>query len=236
MNVLLNDPPRARREGGTEFVNLDTILKEADIITVHVPLTLSGEDKTFHLFDNEAFEKMKKGWWFLNSSRGEVVETGALKNALDRLKTGGAVIDVWENEPGIDLSLLSGVYIATPHIAGYSTDGKANGTSMVVNSLAGFFRLPIDNWYPDDVPPPAFPQIVIDGTAKAGQVIIKEAVLHTYSIREDDLKFRHSPSDFEKQRGDYPLRREFPSYSVRLSNSEGNIRSVLEKMGFRIID
>ena len=142
MNVLLNDPPRERREGGSEFVNIDNILREADIITVHVPLTMEGMDRTFHLFDRVALEKMKKGSWFLNSSRGEVADTVALKNFLAASKQGGAVIDVWENEPDVDQELLSKVFLATPHIAGYSTDGKANGTAMVVNSLSRFFNAP----------------------------------------------------------------------------------------------
>jgi erythronate-4-phosphate dehydrogenase len=235
LKVLLNDPPRARREGERAFVNLETILREADIITLHVPLTLSGEDKTFHLFDDAAFARMKKGAWIFNSSRGEVVDTAALRKSLDTLHTGGAVIDVWENEPDIDTDLLSKTFIATPHIAGYSTDGKANGTSMVVNSLASFFQLPVKNWYPDDIPQPAFPEMEIDGTARADQSVIYECLIHTYRIKEDDLKLRNSPSGFEKQRGEYPLRREFPSYSVRLINSGEQVRTALKKIGFKLI-
>lgn len=234
MNVLLNDPPRERIEGGSEFVNIETILTEADIITVHVPLTMSGEDRTFHLFDNIAFKKIKKGSWFINSSRGEVVDTIALKNVLDSSDMKGAVIDVWENEPDIDQDLLSKLFLATPHIAGYSTDGKANGTAMVVNHLSRFFNLPLENWYPGNIPPPAFPGIIIDGRGRTEEDVIREAVIHTYNIKSDDEKFRHSPSAFEMQRGDYPHRREFPSYTVKLSNSSVNVRSMLEKMGFRI--
>jgi erythronate-4-phosphate dehydrogenase len=177
---------------------------------------------------------MKKGVLFLNSSRGEVVETIALRKSLDTLHTGGAVIDVWENEPDIDLSLLSKAFIATPHIAGYSTDGKANGTSLVVNALAGFFRLPFNNWYPDNIPLPALPLIEIDGINRTEQNIIYEAVIHAYSIKEDDLKLRNLPSDFEKLRGDYPLRREFPSYSVSLSIAGWQVRSVLKNIGFML--
>ena len=163
MNVLLNDPPRARKEGYKEFTGIERILKEADIITVHVPLTMTGEDKTYHLFDDINFSKMKKGSWFFNSSRGEVAETLALKKVLGSSVLGGAVIDVWENEPDIDTDLLSKVFAATPHIAGYSTDGKANGTAMVVNYLSSFFSLPLENWYPGNVPEPLFSEIVIDG-------------------------------------------------------------------------
>jgi erythronate-4-phosphate dehydrogenase len=235
MNVLMNDPPRTRKEGGKEFAALERVLKEADIITVHVPLTISGEDKTYHLFDENAFTKMKKGSWFFNSSRGEVVETSALKKVLGSSVLGGAVIDVWENEPDIDTDLLTKVFAATPHIAGYSTDGKANGTAIVVNYLSSCFNLPHENWYPGDVPEPVNTEIVIDCIGRTDEEIIREAVLHTYDIKADDEKFRKSPADFERQRGDYPLRREFPSYSVRLSNSSGNVRSVIEKLGFNIL-
>ena len=234
MNVLLNDPPRARKEGDKVFTGIERILNEADIITVHVPLTMAGEDKTYHLFDEITLNRMKKGALFFNSSRGELAETHALKKVLGSKVLGGAVIDVWENEPDIDAVLLSEVYAATPHIAGYSTDGKANGTAMVVNYLGSFFNLPFENWYPDNVPEPLFTEIVIDGKGKTDEDIIRDAVLHTYNIRNDDEKFRKSPADFEKLRGDYPLRREFPSFSVKISNSSGKVLSVLEKLGFRI--
>ena len=234
MNVLLNDPPRSRREGQKEFVPIDVILRESDIITIHVPLTMAGEDKTYHLFNEVAFGRMKKGAWFFNSSRGEVTKTAALKKVLGSSVLGGTVIDVWESEPDIDTELLSKVSLATPHIAGYSIDGKANGTAMVVNHLSRFFNLPLENWYPGDIPEPVCSEIVIDGTGKADEEIIRETVLHTYDIKTDDEKFRKSPADFERQRGDYPLRREFPSYTVKLSNSSENARSVIEAMGFNI--
>jgi erythronate-4-phosphate dehydrogenase len=234
MNVLLNDPPRARREGNAGFVGIERILRESDIITLHVPLTMAGPDRTFHLFNEEFLKKMKGGSWFFNSSRGEVVDTPALRSMLESSVAGGAVIDVWENEPEIDRDLLSLATLATPHIAGYSTDGKANGTAMVVNSLGSFFNLPLNNWFPGNVPQPESSEIVIDGRGKTDECIIGEAVLHTYNIREDDEKFRHSPSDFERLRGDYPLRREFATYSVNLANSSGNVRRVLGKIGFKV--
>jgi erythronate-4-phosphate dehydrogenase len=142
MNVMLNDPPRARREGNRKFVLLGDILYNADIITAHVPLNVVGEDKTYHLFNEKSFKKMRKGTWFINSSRGEINDTTSLRRALssDKIR---AVIDVWENEPDIDNGLMHLAFLATPHIAGYSTDGKANGTAMVVNSLCEFFGLPL---------------------------------------------------------------------------------------------
>jgi len=234
MKVVLNDPPRAMREGAGAFVNFDRLLMEADIITVHVPLTMEGEDQTFHLFDSCTFSKMKNSAIFINTSRGEVVDNDAISHVLESSGLRGAVIDVWEDEPYIDKELLSKVFLATPHIAGYSADGKANGAAMVVNALMSFFSLPVKSWYPENVPEPPESEIFINGTARNDQDIIEEVVLHTYQIREDDRKFRLSPSGFEKQRGDYPLRREFPSFSVHLVNSSGNVRLILERMGFHV--
>ena len=235
MNVLLNDPPRARQEGEKNFVNLGTILYESDIVTVHVPLNVVGEDCTYHLFNEKSFKKMKKGAWFFNSSRGEVTDTTALKKALGSGKLDGAVIDVWENEPDIDLELMAKAFIATPHIAGYSTDGKTNGTAMVVNSLCKYFDLPLKNWYPEKVPQPPAPEIIIDGKNKSDEDIIREAVFQTYNIAGDDIKLRFSPSDFEKQRGDYPLRREFTSYRINLKGGTKKVQKMLEVLEFKVV-
>ncbi len=144
----------------------------------------------------------------------------------------GAVIDVWENEPDPDPILMSQVYIATPHIAGYSTDGKANGTAMVVNFLSEFYDLPLKNWYPANIPLPLFPEITIEEEDIFDDDIIREAIIHSYNIMDDDRKLRDLPSAFEKLRGDYPLRREFPSYSVRLSDPSEAVQNILIKLGF----
>jgi erythronate-4-phosphate dehydrogenase len=234
MNVLLNDPPRARQEGKKNFHSLNTVLSESDIVTVHVPLNVVGEDYTYHLFNDDNFKKIKRGAWFFNSSRGEVTDIYAFKKVLYSGRLGGTVIDVWENEPDIDLELMQQAFIATPHIAGYSTDGKANGTAMVVNSLSKYFNLPSENWYPENVPLPAFPYISIDCDGKAEEEIVREAVNHTYNIEEDNLKLRLSPSDFENQRGDYPLRREFTSYRIDLKGGTEKVRQMLETIGFKV--
>jgi erythronate-4-phosphate dehydrogenase len=234
MNILLNDPPRARNEGKKKFVDLETLLAESDIVTVHVPLSFTGEDKTYHLFDENNFRKMKKGAWFFNSSRGEVTDTFSLKKALGTNILCGAVLDVWENEPEIDLELMKKAFIATPHIAGYSMDGKANGTAMIVNSLSRYFDLPVNNWYPGNIPVPPVVSVTVDANGKSDDDIIREVVLHTYDIEGDDLKLRSNPADFEKLRGDYPLRREFPSFTVYLNGGNKKILNTLEQMGFKI--
>jgi erythronate-4-phosphate dehydrogenase len=235
MDVLLNDPPRAREEGEKNFVDLGTILYKSDIVTLHVPLNVVGEDCTWHLFDEKSFKKMKKGTWFINTSRGEVVETNALKKVLNSGKLGGAVLDVWENEPDIDLDLMAKAFLATPHIAGYSTDGKANGTSMVVNALYRHFNLPIKNWYPVRIPEPENPVIPLSVIGKTDEDIIREAVFHTYNLDEDNIKLRFAPTDFEKQRSDYRLRREFTAYTVKLNGGTKHTRKMLEQMGFKVI-
>ena len=234
MKILLNDPPRARNEGRKNFLSINTVLSGSDIITVHVPLNVVGEDQTYHLFNDESFKKIKRGAWFINSSRGEVTDTQALKNVLYSGRLSGAVIDVWENEPDIDLELMQQAFISTPHIAGYSTDGKANGTAMVVNSLRSYFNLPLVNWYPENVPLPSSPYILIDCSGKSEEEIIREAVFHTYNIDEDSKRLRRSSVDFEKQRGDYQLRREFTSFIVNLHNGSDIVSQMLEKLGFKV--
>jgi erythronate-4-phosphate dehydrogenase len=119
-----------------------------------VPLNIVGKDKTYHLFNDKLIRMMKKGAWLINSSRGEVIETLALKKALRAGRLGGVVLDVWENEPDIDHELLDKAFIATPHIAGYSADGKANGTAMVINVLCNAFKFPLQDWYPKVIPQP----------------------------------------------------------------------------------
>lgn len=232
MNVLLNDPPRARKEGDNGFVDLDKILSESDIITLHVPLSFVGEDKTYHMINERMIKRMKKGVWLINSSRGEVADTSSLKKSLKTGRLGGTVTDVWEHEPGLDLELMQRSFIATPHIAGYSTDGKANGTSMVVNYLASFFNLQIKQWYPANLPQPEKPAININGKGRDIEDIIREAVEYTYNITEDDMRLRFSPYDFEKQRGDYPVRREFPAYTIKLENSKKSAVKLLKQIGF----
>ena len=236
MKVLLNDPPRFRSEGDAKFVSLETLLSESDIVTVHVPLSKEGEDRTWHLFDDKSFGKMKKGMWFINSSRGEVTDTPSLKRALGSGKIGGAILDVWENEPDIDLELMEKAFIATPHIAGYSTDGKANGTAMVVNALCRHFNLPLRNWYPGDVPLPSSPAMTIDVRGKSEEDLIREAVFHTYNIKNDDFMLRSNPADFEKLRGNYPLRREFPAYTLNFIGVNSGVKNNLKQMGFSIIE
>lgn len=235
MNILLNDPPRERREGKNNFIGLDQLLIESDIITLHVPLNMDGEDRTFHMFNNEVFSKVKRRCWLINSSRGEVVETEALKNALSGERIEGAVIDVWEREPEIDIPLMHMAFLATPHIAGYSADGKANGTAMIVKNLCESFNIPLTSWYPSEVPGTHDPVLEIDCAGKTSEEIVRKAVNHTYNIVEDDVRLRFDPSRFEKERENYPVRREFSYYSINLKDGNEEAEKLLRDLGFKVI-
>ena len=235
MKVLLNDPPRERKEGSSHFAPLDELLSLADIITLHVPLNTAGQDKTQHLFNETTIGKMKPGAYLLNTSRGEVIETKALLNALTEGKIASAVLDVWENEPNIDLQLMKKVHIATPHIAGYSADGKAKGTAMIVQALSRQFNLPLTDWFPPGIPQPDRPVIFIDGKGKNSEEIRMEAISYTYDIMADDQRLRTSPVTFELQRGHYPVRREFPAYALHVKNTGASTLQTLKLMGFNVI-
>lgn len=234
IKVLLNDPPRERAEGSDKFVSLETIMNEADIITLHVPLNMKGEDATFHLANADFFGKLKQKPVLINSCRGEVVETEAVKNALKNANISDFVCDCWENEPNLDLELLSLTAIATPHIAGYSKDGKATGTLMSVQAINHFFDLGLENWKPTGVETPKEPEFEIDGDGLTEQQIISKAILHTYDVRNDDTTFRANTELFEQLRGDYPTRREFPAFTVKERNVDENTIEKLKLLGFKV--
>jgi erythronate-4-phosphate dehydrogenase len=236
MRVMLNDPPRERQEGKKGFVDLEYLLSESDIVTLHVPLNLVGIDKTFHLFNEKTFSMIKKGAWLINTSRGEVVDSDDVKNAVAGDGLAGIIVDVWEREPEIDIPLMHMAFLATPHIAGYSADGKANGTAMIVNSLCKSFDIPINDWYPIDIPLTQEPLIMIDCNGKNQEEILRKAIFHTYNIVEDDVRLRFDPSRFEKARESYPVRREFSFYTIMLKDGNDDIKKLLRNLGFKIAD
>lgn len=234
MKVLLNDPPRERVEGPEQFVSLEKIQNEADIITFHVPLNIKGDDTTFHMVDEKFIQNLKKKPLLINSCRGEVFDTKATKKALQTGAISGFIADCWENEPDIDLELLEMADYGTPHIAGYSKDGKANGTKMSVQAISRFFNLGIDNWEPENVELPEKTTIEIDGNQRREYSILAEAILSTYDIENDDEALRENPQLFEKLRGDYPVRREFGTYTIKMKSMKETMKLKLLKLGFFI--
>jgi erythronate-4-phosphate dehydrogenase len=234
MIPLLNDPPRARNEKLSGFVSLDEIQETADIITFHVPLTHDGPDKTYHMADESFFQKLRKKPWFINTSRGPVVDTTSVKNAITNNTISGFCADVWENEPGMDLELLNLSDIGTPHIAGYSVEGKANGTAACVRAASRFFGFGLDDWNPSLLPSPLKPLIEINATGKTDEQVITEAILASYNVMMDDATFRKDPSRFEHLRNYYPVRREFGAFNLHIPNPETELLNALLRIGFNM--
>jgi len=235
MNVLLNDPPRERAEGSSQFVPIEVIQEQADIISFHVPLNRQGIDKTFHMVDEAFIQGLRWKPLIINTCRGEVFETQAVRKACENDDLSGMVIDCWEFEPDIDLDLLKLVDYGTSHIAGYSKDGKANGTTSSVRAVSKFFGLGIDEWEPSGVDAPDNPIIELDGSNRTAQDILADAVLATYQIESDDQSLRSHTNLFEQLRGDYPVRREFNFYSIRAHKIEAEVMEKLKKLGFKLL-
>jgi erythronate-4-phosphate dehydrogenase len=234
MNILLNDPPRARLEGDAGFISLEYLLRESDIVSLHVPLTMNGEDRTFRLINKATLKMMRKGAWLINTSRGEVMDETDLKAALAEKKLSGAVLDVWCNEPEPDVELMQMAAIATPHIAGYSVEGKKNGTTAVVRGLASHYGLPLSAWEPMKLPEPESPVIKVDCRDQNMETLVFRTMMHTYDITDDHLKLRRRPGDFEKIRSEYPPRREFPAHEVVLINPGQAARQLFSAFGFSV--
>ena len=233
MNLLLNDPPRAEAEGSSSFTPLDELLASSDIVTLHVPLEISSKYPTLNMADANFFAKMKPGAYFFNSCRGEVMDKAAFIAAKTSGKISGALIDVWPDEPDLDSELLAAVEIATPHIAGYSREGKANGTAASVRSVAEFLNIPqLKDFQLPALPAPLFPEIIeLDSALPAWQQLSR-AILHVYDVRHDAAELQAAPSQFEALRGNYWNRREFSAYTVK--NPSPHIKNALQLLGFNI--
>jgi len=209
MQVLLNDPPRARREETEKFVSLKEVCEKADIITFHPLLNMSGIDKTYHLADENFFNDLQQKPIIINVARGEVISTEALLKAYEEGKISGMIMDCWENEPNINRELLMQCILGTPHIAGYSIEGKANAAAQSVKAVSKFFGLGLDNWEPTDLPEP-FPLTTTSFDAPM------DFFLQTYNIEADSQQLKSSPENFESHRSHYNFRREPKAYLDQL--------------------
>ena len=201
-NVLLCDPPRERAEGPGKFCSMQYLLEHSNIITMHTPL----DDTTRGMAGEEFFQKIQPGTVFINASRGEVVDEVALMHAIPKLGT--VIIDTWSHEPNVNQTLLSQVDIATPHIAGYSYQGKLNGTSAAVRAVAQFFDIEDLKEFSLEAEAPELQPIRLDLEGK-GQGEIAAIFQYNYPIFIDDFMFRTNPADFERLRSEYNYRREF---------------------------
>lgn len=235
MKVVLNDPPLKRQTGDEKYRPLNEIF-DCDIVTLHTPLTKGGIDKTYHLADEKFFASLKDGAIFFNTCRGGVHDTAALKKAIATKKLNACVLDVWEKEPDIDVELLDMVDFGTPHIAGYSYDGKVVGMIMIYEAFCRFFNIQSKHTAEDFLPPPNVPEIVIKNEKNP----LLFAVNTLYNISRDDANLRlmkNEPADkrgayFDSLRKNYPVRREFTNTKV-LTDSK-ILKNIVEGIGFRV--
>ncbi len=195
ISVLVCDPPRAEAEGGAGFTGMDTIARDCDVITFHTPMTREGRYPTYHLLDSGFVGRLGRRPLIINSARGPVTDTCALLDGLSSGLIGDVVIDCWEGEPAISLELLNRAAIATPHIAGYSREGKIRATRMAVDALTGHFRLPAV----------MMPESVPDGAARH---VTFESVAVSYNPLADSIALKAAPACFEALRNSYNYRPE----------------------------
>ena len=240
LNVVLNDPPLRRKTGDEKYRPLDELM-DADFITIHVPLTKSGDDATFHLFNEARIGKMKRGAVLINTSRGPVVETNALVDALSSHHLSASILDVWEGEPVLNTELLSRVLIGTPHIAGYSLDGKLNACRMVYEAACRFLGVQ-PAWNIDTSMTSESARIAVPSGMSETNEIVRSAVKQAYDIELDDTLLKKTSSldinehgrYFMKLRAEYRIRREFPNRCVELSSTQSDAVNILQGLGLRI--
>lgn len=236
-SVLVCDPPRQAREGG-DYVDLERILAECDVISLHTPLTRSGEDATWHLLDRERLARLRPGAWLINASRGPVVDNSALRELLLARDDVQAVLDVWEGEPQVDLALADLCVLATPHIAGYSLDGKQRGTAQIYQAFCAWRGEPEQVKLVDLLPRPWLAQLSLEAETDSAWALatLCRAV---YDPRRDDADFRRSLSRdpgkqraaFDLLRKQYPARREIEGLAVKVNGESPALRQMIAALG-----
>jgi len=237
LNVLKNDPPLERKGIGQNYVSLDEVLT-ADIITFHVPMSFEGIDKTFHLLNQDNLKRIKKGAIIINTSRGAVIDNAALLNESIN-KDFELVLDVWENEPSINTELLSNTKVATPHIAGYSFEGKVIGTKIIYDALCNFLNIR-PTWRPD-LRMIQNKEMKLAG-GKTDEEKLYKLFSSIYNIEKDDTSLReilkYKPNEqagyFDRLRKNYPVRREFSNFTVLLSEKDKHLEPILKGFRFKV--
>ncbi|QXI42029.1 4-phosphoerythronate dehydrogenase PdxB [Pseudomonas wayambapalatensis] len=235
--VLVCDPLRAASEEG-DFVSLDTLLEQCDTISLHTPLQRGGEHPTWHLLGAQQLARLRPGAWLINASRGPVVDNDALRELLLHREDVHAVLDVWEGEPQVDLALADLCTLATPHIAGYSLDGKQRGTAQIYQAFCRSQGLPEQVQLADLLPSPALARLDFDASADPAWALatLCRAV---YDPRRDDADFRRSLSEdpteqraaFDLLRKQYPVRREIEGQAVRVQGDAPQLVQAINALG-----
>jgi len=234
MNVIVNDPPKQKTNYNYSYVSIKEIIRFSDIISLHVPLTKSGLYKTFRMVNKKFLSEMSVNQILINSSRGGVVDEVVLKETLTNKKIYGVILDVWENEPCIDQEFMNKTIIGTPHIAGYSVDGKANGTAKVVNQISRYFNFGLENWYPTELPKPESTILSSLNPGKSDEELLYDILLKTYDIQQNNMNFKNNPKNFEHFRYSHPIRREYPFHQINSTGLSLSLISQLKNLGFII--
>ena len=236
-NVLVCDPPRQAAEGG-DYVSLEQIIEQCDVISLHTPLDKQGPQSTWHLFDKNRLNQLKPGAWLINASRGPVVDNAALRQVLLEREDLQAVLDVWEGEPEVDVALAELCVLATPHIAGYSLDGRQRGTAQIYQALCEFLGQPEQVRLNDLLPAPWLSAVTLNADSDPVWAL---AMLcrGVYDPRRDDANFRRSlvghvseqRAAFDALRKHYPLRREIDGLKVRIEGDSPALQQIVAALG-----
>ena len=239
-NVLVCDPPR--EAAGGDYVALEQIIAQCDVISLHTPLTQAGEHPTWHLFDRQRLQQLKPGAWLINASRGPVVNNSDLREVMLEREDLQAVLDVWEGEPSVDIALAELCVIATPHIAGYSLDGKQRGTAQIYQAFCQFLGQPATVSLDQLLPAPWLAQVGLSASSDPAWAL---AMLcrGVYDPRRDDADFRRSlvvagaeqRSAFDLLRKQYPERREIDGLSVRIDGDSPELRQIVQALGAQLV-
>ncbi|MGO1273556.1 MAG: 4-phosphoerythronate dehydrogenase PdxB [Pseudomonas helleri] len=236
-NVLVCDPPRQAAEGG-DYVSLEQIIERCDVISLHTPLDKSAENATWHLLDQQRLNQLKHGTWLINASRGPVIDNNALREVLTRRKDLQAVLDVWEAEPQVDVELTDLCVLATPHIAGYSLDGKQRGTAQIYQAFCDFLGQEAVIKLADLLPAPWLAKVELSADSDPAWALAT-VCRGVYDPRRDDADFRRSlvgtvqeqKLAFDALRKHYPVRREIEGLQVRIEGESQGLAQMVKALG-----
>ncbi len=236
-NVLVCDPPRQITEDG-DYVILQQVIEQCDVISLHTPLIKSGNGSTWHLFDRQRLAQLKPGTWLINASRGAVVDNAALREVLLAREDLQAVLDVWEGEPEVDVDLADLCVLATPHIAGYSLDGKQRGTAQIYQALCAHLGQEPSIHLSDLLPAPWLAEMHLHPETDPAWALAT-LCRSVYDPRRDDADFRRSlvgnvgeqRAAFDLLRKQYPVRREIEGLKVRIEGHSPTLRQIVTALG-----
>ncbi|OMH25918.1 4-phosphoerythronate dehydrogenase PdxB [Motiliproteus sp. MSK22-1] len=256
LSVVINDPPRAEREGnkgennagndaGQPFHSLDQLLTDCDTFCLHTPLTTTGPYPSYHLLDQSELQKLNPGSWLINAGRGGAINNRALSVILAERSDLSVILDVWENEPSVDVSLAQQVDIGTPHIAGYSLEGRMKGTEMIYQAACDYLDVAAVRVLDELIPPPVLDTVALSESLaeQESQGLQRRLVNLCYDPREDHQRLMRTlhldpmarAREFDRLRKEYPMRREFGSLKITGITPGHKLYDALHATGFKLM-